>query len=146
MRVERYASEGGLRVFDDQEREIISRLGREGETRISLPGLYFDYDKRGDLVFAAFRATEVVVSPERGWASLSSEFLDLMHFMREEMEMEIVARIEADEGRLIIGVGDSGGVVAVGQPLKVNLELLEGDFYDQAGLAKIGNFIKGKGF
>ena len=102
MRVERYVSEGGLRVFDDQEREIISRLGREGETRISLPGLYFDYDKRGGLVFAVFRATEFVVSPERGWASLSSEFLDLMHFMREEMEMEIVARIDLVKGTLLI--------------------------------------------
>ena len=57
-----------------------------------------------------------------------------------------LARIEADRGRLNVGVGDSGGVVGMGQSLKVNLGLLEGDFYDQAGLAKIKNFIRGEGF
>ena len=199
MRVERYASEGGLRVFDDKGREVISRLGREGETRVSFLGLDFDYDKRGDLVFAAFRMTEFVDSQERARPGLSAEFLELLSFLREAEE-EIVAkidlakgtlliiferqnagsseaaenyalaamgkqiavvveadgvqigrvyflaRIEADRGRLNVGVGDSGGVVGMGQSLKVNLGLLEGDFYDQAGLAKIKNFIRGEGF
>ena len=198
MRVERYASEGGLRVFDDKGREVVSRLGREGETRVSFLGLDFDYDKRGDLVFAAFRMTEFVDSQERARPGLSAEFLELLSFLREAEE-EIVAkidlakgtlvitrerrgadaeaaenyalaamgrqiavvveadgvqigrvyflpRIEADGGRLNVGVGDSGGVVGMGQSLKVNLGLLEGDFYDQAGLAKIKNFIRGEGF
>ena len=198
MRVERYASEGGLRVFDDKGREVVSRLGREGETRVSFLGLDFDYDKRGDLVFAAFRMTEFVDSQERARPGLSAEFLELLSFLREAEE-EIVAkidlakgtlvitrerrgtdaeaaenyalaamgkqiavvveadgvqigrvyflaRIEADRGRLNVGVGDSGGVVGMGQSLKVNVGLLEGDFYDQAGLAKIKNFIRGEGF
>lgn len=198
MKVERYMSEGGLRVFDDKGREVISRLGREGETRVSFSGLDFDYDNRGNLVFAAFRTTEFVDSQERARAGLSAEFLELLGRLRE-VEEEIVAkidvaketlvitrewrdidselaenyalaamgkqiavvveadgieigqvyfgvRIEVDKGRLVIGVGDSDGAVGMGQPLKVNLELLEGDFYDQAGLAKIKNFIRGEGF
>lgn len=198
MRVERYASEGSLRVFDDHGREVISRLGREGETRVSFPGLDFDYDNRGKMVFAAFRTTEFVDSQGKGRAGLSAEFLDLLGFLREAEE-EIVARIdlvkgtllitrerrdidselaencvlaaigeqiaivveadgvelgqvyfgariELDRGRLAIGVGDSDGAVGMGQPLKVNLELLEGDFYGQPGLAKLNNFIRGEGF
>lgn len=198
MKVERYASEGSLRVFDDRGREVVSRLGREGETRISFPGLDFDYDKRGKMVFAVFRTIEFVDSQEKGRAGLSAEFLDLLGYLREAEE-EIVAKIdlaketllitrerrgedsepaenwaaaamgkliavvveangaelgqvyftakiETDGGRLVIGVGDSAGAVGMGQPLKVNLELLEGNFYGQPGLAKINNFIRGEGF
>lgn len=198
MRVERYASEGSLRVFDDGGREIISRLGREGETRISFPGLDFDYDNRGEMVFAAFRTIEFVDSRGRGRAGLSAEFLELLDCLWEAEE-EIVAKIdlaketllitcerwgedsepvedyasaaigrliavvveedgveigqinlgvrtELDRGRLVIGVGDSAGAVGLGQPLRVNLELLEGDFYGQMGQAKIDNFIRGEGF
>lgn len=198
MRVERYASEGGLLVFDDKGREIVSRLGREGETRISFPGLDFDYDNRGNLVFASFKAAEFVNSQGGGRAGLSAEFLDLLDCLREAGE-EIVAKIdlakemllvtrerrgvdsepaedyslaaigkliaviveadgieigkvyfkvmiESDGGRLVIGVGDSAGAVGMGQPLKVNLELLEGDFYGEIGLARVKKFIRGEGF
>ncbi|HLE49598.1 MAG TPA: hypothetical protein VI791_00440, partial [Patescibacteria group bacterium] len=101
MRVERYASEGGLRVFDDKGREVVSRLGREGETRVSFLGLDFDYDKRGDLVFAAFRMTEFVDSQERARPGLSAEFLELLSFLREAEE-EIVAKIDLAKGTLLI--------------------------------------------
>lgn len=194
MRVERYPSEGSLRVFDNGGREVVSRLGREGETRISFPGLDFDYDSRGKMVFVAFRMVEFVDSKGWGRAGLSAEFLGLLDFLREAGE-EIVAkidltketllitlerrgddlelaknyflaagkqiavvveadgieigqvylgvRIESDKGRLIVGVGDSDGAVGMGQPLKVDLELLEGDLNGPLGLVKINNLIRG---
>ncbi len=198
MRVERLHSEGGLRVFNDNDREVVSRLGREGETRIRFPGLDFDYDNLGDLVFAVFRTTEFVDSQARGRDGLSPDFLDLLGFLREAEE-EIVAkvdvakgtllitrerrdgeaepaenyalaalgkqiavfveadgveigqvyflaRIEPDSGRFVIGAGDAAGAVGLGQPLKVNLELLEGDLSGEAGLVRIKSFIRGEGF
>ena len=78
----------------DDGREIINRLSLDGETRVSLFGGDYDYDREGTLVFAAVRLTDFIWTREEAGEAIPQDISDFAVFLGGAMEGEIVAKID----------------------------------------------------
>ncbi len=93
MRVEFLESAGGVLVYNDIDKLLISRLSDRGETRISFGGFDFDYDPDGNLVYAIVRVTEFLATQDQWLAQTQPDFRDFFGFLLRE-KAECMMRID----------------------------------------------------